>query len=536
MSGALAVDPAGPRAVDIRRHLIHLFVQEGRYDEAQALLERQWRRPGRHQAGGGAGRRPAYIAIDLDTSPLTGLRAVLDRAAALAPGDGRVALARANLATREGRLDDARHSLDDALRCRAGQLRGRPGAGSAGRWPPAATTRSRRPRRRWAPAGCRPMIGSPWTPGGRPAAVTVAGTAQAWERLAESGPAHARDPRPSGDLGPRRRRRPPGRGAPPPQGGDRPGAEPLPHPDARRRAGRQPPRAGPPRGDPRAPVRGPRQFLEMAVRRAPSDREARRALAATPDDPSATPAALPLAVAALVLDNLAAAGGPAPEPEPVEVPRFADDAAPSGLAFVFRSGETPAPPASRDHGRRRRPRRLDGDGLLDVYAVQGGPFPPTRAATAPATASSAIAATARSTTPRSESGHRPRSRGGYGHGVAVGDIDNDGHPDLFLTRWRSYRLLRNRGDGTFEDVTEPAGLAGDRGWPTSAAFADLDGDGDLDLYVCHYVAWDADTPAALPEPGRPDYTSCDPTTLAPGPTTSSATTAGGSSTSPPRRA
>ena len=83
---------------------------------------------------------------------------------------------------------------------------------------------------------------------------------------------------------------------------------------------------------------------------------------------------------------------------------------------------------------------------------------------------------------------------GYGHGVAVGDFDNDGRPDLFLTRWRSYMLLRNRGDGSFEDMTEPAGLAGDRDWPTSAAWADLDNDGDLDLYVCHYLVWDADHP------------------------------------------
>ena len=84
----------------------------------------------------------------------------------------------------------------------------------------------------------------------------------------------------------------------------------------------------------------------------------------------------------------------------------------------------------------------------------------------------------------------PRFAGGYGHGVAVGDYDNDGHPDLFVTRWRSYALLRNRGDGTFEEATTNAGLGGDRDWPTSAAWADLDGDGDLDLYVCHYLVYD----------------------------------------------
>ena len=48
--------------------------------------------------------------------------------------------------------------------------------------------------------------------------------------------------------------------------------------------------------------------------------------------------------------------------------------------------------------------------------------------------------------------------GGYGHGVTVGDYDNDGRPDLFVTRWRSYALYRNQGDGTFEDATGPGGL------------------------------------------------------------------------------
>src|SRR5262249_48151070 len=53
---------------------------------------------------------------------------------------------------------------------------------------------------------------------------------------------------------------------------------------------------------------------------------------------------------------------------------------------------------------------------------------------------------------------------------------------------------RNLGDGSFEDITDRAGLGGDRDWPTSAALADLDNDGDLDLYVCHYLVWDAEHP------------------------------------------
>ena len=88
------------------------------------------------------------------------------------------------------------------------------------------------------------------------------------------------------------------------------------------------------------------------------------------------------------------------------------------------------------------------------------------------------------------------ARSGWGQGVAVGDYDNDGFPDLYLTFFGQNVLFHNNGNGTFTDVTAKAGVAAG-GWSTSAAFADYDKDGHLDLYVAKYVDFDLKT-APLP--------------------------------------
>jgi hypothetical protein len=88
---------------------------------------------------------------------------------------------------------------------------------------------------------------------------------------------------------------------------------------------------------------------------------------------------------------------------------------------------------------------------------------------------------------------------GWGQGVCVGDYDNDGHEDLFVTYYGKNVLYHNNGDGTFTDVSEKAHVAGNGAWSTGCAFVDYDRDGKLDLFVATYVDFDVKT---APGPGE----------------------------------
>jgi hypothetical protein len=96
-------------------------------------------------------------------------------------------------------------------------------------------------------------------------------------------------------------------------------------------------------------------------------------------------------------------------------------------------------------------------------------------------------------------------QGGWGQGVCAGDYDNDGHEDLFVTYWGQNHLYHNRGDGSFDDVTRKAGLVDTRTrWGTGCAFLDYDRDGSLDLIVANYIDMDLAT-APVPESGLCRY-------------------------------
>ena len=128
----------------------------------------------------------------------------------------------------------------------------------------------------------------------------------------------------------------------------------------------------------------------------------------------------------------------------------------------------------------------DNDGWMDIYLVNSGkcdffaPNPPLH---------NALYRNDRNGTFTDVTAKAGVSGGGYGMGVAVGDYDGDGWPDMYLSQYGRSILYRNNRDGTFTDVTEKAGVAAP-GWASSAVWFDYDNDGRLDLFVCRFVDFD----------------------------------------------
>jgi hypothetical protein len=128
----------------------------------------------------------------------------------------------------------------------------------------------------------------------------------------------------------------------------------------------------------------------------------------------------------------------------------------------------------------------DNDGWMDIYLVNSGPcdfFTPKQPLR------NALYHNNRDGTFTDVTEKTGVLGGGYGMGVAVGDYNDDGFPDLYVTQYGRSILYRNNGDGTFSDVSEKAGVAVS-GWASSAAWFDYDNDGRLDLFVCRFVDFD----------------------------------------------
>ena len=177
-------------------------------------------------------------------------------------------------------------------------------------------------------------------------------------------------------------------------------------------------------------------------------------------------------------------------------PLFVDISENAGVPFVHRASATPKKFLLETMGSGVALLDYDGDGFLDVYLLNG-------ARLTPGMVPGSIPE--KSTPEYWNRLYRNNGNGtfsdtteaagmagrGYAMGVAVGDYDNDGRPDLYVTNYPSNQLFRNQGDGTFRDVTATAGVSGG-GWSSSAGFFDYDRDGDLDLFVCRYMQWDFD--------------------------------------------
>jgi hypothetical protein len=145
----------------------------------------------------------------------------------------------------------------------------------------------------------------------------------------------------------------------------------------------------------------------------------------------------------------------------------------------------------------------DGDGDLDLYVVDGfREDDGTRRTPRGADRLFRRESDGRYTDVTAASG---AGEPGYGMGVAIGDYDNDGDVDLFVTNWGPDALYRNEGDGTFTDVTARAGIADDD-WSCSAGFFDYDEDGFLDLFVSTYLDY-PDGARSADAAGRPEYAS-----------------------------
>ncbi|MCP3963184.1 MAG: VCBS repeat-containing protein, partial [bacterium] len=204
-------------------------------------------------------------------------------------------------------------------------------------------------------------------------------------------------------------------------------------------------------------------------------------------------------------------------PAVAEPPIFTDVAAETGLDFVHFNGMSGEYYFPEMTGQGAALLDYDNDGDLDVYLVQGailGPGKTMKDALFPHKGTGTpsdrlyrndLRAGRLSFTDVTAASGLAKIATGYGMGVAAGDFDGDGHVDLYVTNYGSNQLLRNRGDGTFEDVTKKAGVD-DPAWSTSTTFFDFDRDGRLDLFVTNYVVFDvARNPECFATSSRRDY-------------------------------
>ena len=164
---------------------------------------------------------------------------------------------------------------------------------------------------------------------------------------------------------------------------------------------------------------------------------------------------------------------------------FRDVTSPAGIRFKHTSAATGQKYLVETMGSGCAFLDYNNDGYLDIYLVNGAPLP---GFTSRQRISNALYRNNKDGTFTDVTASAHVDGGGiYGMGVAVGDYDNDGNEDIYVTGFGRSILYHNNGDGTFTDVTETAGVGNGGQWAVSAAFLDYDNDGRLDLFVSNYL-------------------------------------------------
>ena len=196
-------------------------------------------------------------------------------------------------------------------------------------------------------------------------------------------------------------------------------------------------------------------------------------------------------------------GATATKPRPTEKPlqtraRFRDRAGAAGIAFAYRDGQESNRFAILESlGGGVALGDFDCDGLNDLYFAGGGRFTEEFL---PVGYPGALFRNRGAWNFREATAAAGLDSGShYSHGAAAADYDNDGFLDLLVTGFGGLQLFHNRGDGTFEELAETAGLT-DRQWSSSAGWGDFNGDGVLDLLVAHYVNWSPENDPQCPGP------------------------------------
>ena len=185
-----------------------------------------------------------------------------------------------------------------------------------------------------------------------------------------------------------------------------------------------------------------------------------------------------------------------------EVPAF-DEVPPSrsGITWVHTAGKSPQKFLPETSGAGCAFLDFDNDGWMDVYLVNSGKCD---FYTPPLPLRNALYRNNRDGTFTDVTEKAGVVGGGYGMGVAVGDYDGNGFPDLYVTQYGRSILYHNNGDGTFTDVTEKAGVAAP-GWSSSAVWFDYDNDGRLDLFVCQFAEFNASLSCGVDKDGQHHY-------------------------------